>query len=67
MCHKELRESRRWLRLIQRVPLLKPAPVQSLVGETEELIRIRADGVSPHRETERARGAVNIEHSTLNV
>jgi four helix bundle protein len=42
ICHKELRESRRWLRLIQRVPLLKPALVQPLVDETEELIRIFA-------------------------
>src|SRR5712691_6792938 len=33
ICHKELRESRRWLRLIQRVPLLKPRLVQSLVEE----------------------------------
>jgi four helix bundle protein len=42
ICHKELRESRRWLRLLQRVPLLKPAQVQPLVDETEELIRIFA-------------------------
>ena len=40
ICHKELRESRRWLRLIQRVPLLKASAVQPLVQETEELIRI---------------------------
>jgi four helix bundle protein len=40
ICHKELRESRRWLRLIQRVPLLKPALVEPLLQETEELIRI---------------------------
>jgi len=40
ICHKELRESRRWLRLIQRVPLLKAAAVEPLVRETEELIRI---------------------------
>ena len=40
ICHKELRESRRWLRLIQRIPLLEAAAVQSLVQETEELIRI---------------------------
>src|SRR5947207_12309517 len=40
VCHKELRESYRWLRLIQHVPLLKPALVQPLVIETEELIRI---------------------------
>ncbi len=31
VCHKELRESRRWLRLIQWVPLLKPAQVQPLL------------------------------------
>ena len=42
ICHKELRESRRWLRLVQRVPLLRPAQVQALAGETEELIRIFA-------------------------
>jgi hypothetical protein len=34
-----LRESRRWLQLIQRVPLLKPNRVQALVDEREELIR----------------------------
>jgi four helix bundle protein len=42
ICHKELRESRRWLRLIQRVPLLKPGQVQPLTDETEELVRIFA-------------------------
>jgi four helix bundle protein len=42
ICHKELRESRRWLRLIQQVPLLKPAQVQPLADETEELVRIFA-------------------------
>jgi four helix bundle protein len=42
ICHKELRESRRWLRLVQRVPLLAPKLVQPLVDETEELVRIFA-------------------------
>jgi len=42
ICHKELLESRRWLRLIQRVPLLQAALVQPLVDETEELVRIFA-------------------------
>jgi four helix bundle protein len=42
ICHKELRESRRWLHLVQRVPLLKPALVQPLVDETDELVRIFA-------------------------
>jgi four helix bundle protein len=38
---KKLRESYRWLRLIQHVPLLKPSSeVDSLLKETDELIRI---------------------------
>jgi four helix bundle protein len=40
ICLKELRESYRWLLLIQRVPLLRPRPVDPLVQETDELIRI---------------------------
>ena len=41
LCHKELRESRRWLRLIQGVPLAaKPERIDPLLLETEELIRI---------------------------
>ena len=46
ICLKELRESRRWLRLILRVPLTKDAePVEAFVGETEELIRIFAKSI----------------------
>jgi four helix bundle protein len=38
---KELRETQRWLNLIQRVPLIKtPDPLNDLLQETEELIRI---------------------------
>lgn len=41
ICLKELRESYRWLLLIGRVPLLKrEAELDSLVDETDELIRI---------------------------
>lgn len=41
LCLKELRETRRWLLLIQRVPLIKnEATLTPLVVETEELIRI---------------------------
>ena len=40
MCPNELRESYRWLLLIQRVPLLRPRLVDPLVQETDELIRI---------------------------
>jgi four helix bundle protein len=41
ICLKELRESLRWLRLVARVPLVKPAgKVEGLLAETEELVRI---------------------------
>ena len=38
---KELRETKRWLKLIQRIPLIKPAEkLDSIIEETEELIKI---------------------------
>jgi four helix bundle protein len=41
VCHKELRESRRWLRLLRRVSLVKkPALLDGLITESEELVRI---------------------------
>ena len=41
ICLKELKESFRWLRLIQRVPLVKSTgTVEPLLKETDELIRI---------------------------
>lgn len=40
ICLKELRESYRWLLLIQHVPLLRPRRVEALIQETDELIRI---------------------------
>ncbi len=41
ICLKELRESKRWLLLIKRVPLIEPpSAVDNLAAETEELIRI---------------------------
>jgi four helix bundle protein len=41
ICLKELRESRRWLRLINRAQLMRQTEtVDNLIGETEELIRI---------------------------
>lgn len=43
ICLKELKESRRWLRLTQRVPLVDSASsVDAVLTETEELIRIFA-------------------------
>ena len=40
VCHKELRESLRWLRLIERVPLLDVTMTATLRDETDQLIRI---------------------------
>ena len=41
VCLKELRESKRWLRLIIRVPLVSnPDSVEPLLDETEQLIKI---------------------------
>jgi four helix bundle protein len=38
---KELRETQRWLKLIQNVPLIQPpARVDDLLGECDQLIRI---------------------------
>ena len=55
ICHKELKESRRWLRLVQRVPLLRPANVQPLVDETEELVRIFAASLRTARNNEKSK------------
>ena len=46
ICLKELHESRRWLLLAQRVPLVKPpSKLDELVAETNELIRIFAASI----------------------
>ena len=37
---KELRETQRWLKLIQRVPLIKKPELNDILKETEELIKI---------------------------
>ena len=38
---KELRETQRWLKLVQRVPLIKdPVVLEDFLQETDELIRI---------------------------
>lgn len=46
VCYKELRETRRWLRLVQRAPLVaKPELLDSLLTEAEELVRIFAASI----------------------
>jgi four helix bundle protein len=38
---KELRETQRWLKLIQKIPLIKePELLNDTLGETEQLIKI---------------------------
>jgi four helix bundle protein len=46
VCYKELRESRRWLRLIQKASLIaKPKLLESLIIEADELVRIFASSI----------------------
>ena len=45
ICLKEIREARRWLRLVHRVPLLAPSKVEPLLAESESLIKIFAASI----------------------
>lgn len=45
ICLKELRETKRWLRLVARVPMLSPTDGDPLLQETVELIRIFAASI----------------------
>ncbi len=46
VCYKELRESRRWLRLIQKAELVaRPSLLGSLLIEADELVRIFASSI----------------------
>ncbi len=50
LCLKELRETQRWLRLIQRVPLVdRPELLDDLIGESDELIRIFVSSIRTAR------------------
>ena len=67
ICLKELRESLRWLRLIQRVPLLRNEPLlASLLQETDELIRIFVSSIRTARKR-KAGGDRAAHNSTLDV
>ena len=58
ICLKELRESRRWLRLARRVPLVKlPTEFDPLLEETEALIKIFATSIRTAKR--------NVEDSSL--
>jgi four helix bundle protein len=71
VCLKELKETRRWLRLIKRVPLLKPeSQVDAVLTETEELIRIFSASIrtaQKRRLNDHCRPRPIVERSTLNV
>jgi four helix bundle protein len=45
ICLKELRETNRWLRLLDRASVVSGEKLQPLAGESEELIRIFASSV----------------------
>jgi four helix bundle protein len=54
ICLKELRETHRWVRLIQRVPLVKqPQRIDSLLQETDELTRIFVTSIKTAQKTPR--------------
>jgi len=53
LCLKEIREARRWLRLVHCVPLLPPAKVAPLIAETEALVKIFAASVRTAKRNKR--------------
>ena len=57
LCVKETRETWRWLRLIRHVPLVKkPALLNPLIDETDQLIRIFRQSVLTARKNKEKRG-----------
>jgi four helix bundle protein len=62
VCLKELRETMRWLRLVQRVPLVKPAAkVEALLKETDELIRIFVKSIQTSQVRSLRRSKFNVQ------
>jgi four helix bundle protein len=62
ICAKEMRETWRWLRLIQRVPLVtKPELLDPLLDESDQLIRIFRQSILTARKR-----AVNAQRPTSN-
>lgn len=52
ICLKELRESRIWLRIVQRRTLLKASVVEPVLREPEELIRIFKTSIATTKRNE---------------
>lgn len=69
VCYKELRESRRWLRLVQRTPLVaKPELLTEILKEADELIRIFAASIRTAQSNRfPSRPNLNVKRSALNV
>jgi len=66
ICYKELRETRRWLKLVHRVPLVaKPALLEPLVIEADELVRIFSASIRTAVTNGKAPG--NAQRSTFNA
>ena len=66
ICLKELRETQRWLKLIQRVPLIKkPELLIDILQETEELIKIFVTSIKTAEKKKKE--PLNVRHSTLGV
>jgi four helix bundle protein len=53
LCLKEIREARRWLRLVHRVPLVPPRKIDPLIAETEALIKIFAASIRTAKRNKR--------------
>jgi four helix bundle protein len=65
VCYKELREARRWLRLVQRTPLtVKPELLDGIVAEAGELVRIFAASI---RTAEKNRPPSHAKRKTPNA
>ncbi len=45
VCHKELRESRRWMKLVQRANFLPATTLEALLSEADELVLIFASSI----------------------
>ena len=64
VCYKELREARRWLRLVQRTPLApKPELLDGIVSEAGELVLIFAASI---RTAQTNRPAARAKRLTFN-
>jgi four helix bundle protein len=67
VCHKELRESRRWLRLVHRTPLVaKPELLHDILTEADELVRIFSASIRT-AEANRPKPHLSVKRSALSV